>query len=614
MRPSPRSPDSLVRASALALTGALSILFFALCFFSAQESSLTYDEPPHIAGGVMIGRTGDFRLNVEHPPLVKRLAALPLKFLRVRAPLDDPAWRAGDEWVYGRNLLFVYNDADTLATFARLPIMLLALATGWLIYAWGARLFAPRLGRSSPTAGLLAAALFFTEPNLIAHASLVTYDLALASVVAAAVWAYWRLHVDAISLGALVAFILFMALAPCVKVAAVYLWLLVFLHLALSALFGRRAWRLRLPFFRRRAIVGRGAKIGAAALLLALCGVAAFAGIWASYGFRYRISPGHDSPPLAPEAREYLETFRIASPVARHTMAMIERRRLLPQGYQAALGHALLTRDRPVYMLGKGRERGGFLTYFVVTTLLKTPWLHLAALGLALGVFAWRLVTTRRQHNGARRRDAYCVHRAAMPVLMMVGFFALVSLSRLNIGHRLILMVIPLACLIAGATLDQLMARWGASPRWVVVGAFLAAALVAPLSANPCYVSYFNPFIGHQRDAPMYLTDSNLDWCQDLRRLGDFLRGHPEIRRVNLALFTTSDPRYYGVRDGIDIGCFPEFDHGFVKGPPDPRAPSAISINRFQACLRQHEEIFHGRGEPILIGGSIHLYPPALAP
>jgi len=43
-----------------------------------RRESLTFDEDNHMFAGYMMGHTGDYGLNPEHPPLVKLLATGPL--------------------------------------------------------------------------------------------------------------------------------------------------------------------------------------------------------------------------------------------------------------------------------------------------------------------------------------------------------------------------------------------------------------------------------------------------------------------------------------------------------------------------------------------------------
>ena len=49
---------------------------------SMRQLSATFDETTHLPSGYSYIATGDFRLNQQHPPLIKILSALPLLPLR----------------------------------------------------------------------------------------------------------------------------------------------------------------------------------------------------------------------------------------------------------------------------------------------------------------------------------------------------------------------------------------------------------------------------------------------------------------------------------------------------------------------------------------------------
>ena len=58
-------------AALLAILGAVQVT-------SVLDESATFDEPGYVAAGYSYLKTGDFRMNPEHPPLAKVLIALPL--------------------------------------------------------------------------------------------------------------------------------------------------------------------------------------------------------------------------------------------------------------------------------------------------------------------------------------------------------------------------------------------------------------------------------------------------------------------------------------------------------------------------------------------------------
>ncbi len=77
--------------------------------YVVHRESLTFDEANHMFAGYMMGHTGDYGLNPEHPPLVKLLAALPLfghdywippllgRDFKLEAYLDGRDWLAHND-------------------------------------------------------------------------------------------------------------------------------------------------------------------------------------------------------------------------------------------------------------------------------------------------------------------------------------------------------------------------------------------------------------------------------------------------------------------------------------------------------------------------------------
>ena len=588
-----------------------SFLFFLLCFYSAREKSITTDEVAHIPAGFMEWKTGDYRINPEHPPLVKLLATLPLLPFNFYVPTKDIDWLHGDEWHFGGYFLFMYNDADIIAMLSQLPIMLIGVILGWGVYFWGRKLFMSGRDFTAPFAGLFAAVLYFTEPNLIAHSSLVTYDLPFAAVTFFAGYAYWALHIYGFNARRLSLFILCMTLAPLIKVVGFFLWGLIFFHLVISAIFFKKRWRLSLPFSKGQWLKRRGKKLLFVTVLFSLCSVSFFIAMWAIYRFRFRISPGLETP-AGDQCTKYLNFGLINNPLIRGILNTLKKYRLFPQGYLTVFGHALLEKERFAIMLGKTKLSGGFFSYFVITTLLKTPYLHLALIVMSFFLILWNGAAQfihRMEWKKRRRfsRGLFYTCRVEIPLYLTIGFFLIITLSMVDLGHRLILMVIPLECLLAGNMLELFIARLRPFYRNALSAALLIVATIPAINNYPNYISYFNPFIHDQKDAILYLTDSNVDWGQDMKKLGYYMREN-SIDKVNLSFFGTADPFYYGVQRWIDIGSWMILIPRYKENTPDYTCPTAISANMLTYQNNKHPELLR-TGMPILIGASIYLFP-----
>jgi hypothetical protein len=61
----------------------------------------------------------------------------------------------------------------------------------------------------------------------------------------------------------------------------------------------------------------------------------------------------------------------------------------------------------------------------------------------------------------------------------------------------------------------------------------------------PGYVSYFNETVGGSKNGYKIVTDSNVDWGQDLNRLKTFLNQNPQISKINVDYFGGGNPEFY---------------------------------------------------------------------
>lgn len=157
----------------------------------------------------------------------------------------------------------------------------------------------------------------------------------------------------------------------------------------------------------------------------------------------------------------------------------------------------------PQFLLGEF-SRDGWPHYHLVALLLKTT-LPALLLVLLTGVVSVR-----------RRRFA------ALALLAFAALFLVfASFSSLNLGLRHVLPVYPFAYAAAGVVLSDVAANRRSR---VLVSVLLAAHVLTAIAAYPSFLSYFNPLIGSHRNADAALIDSNLDWGQDLHRLGTWAR------------------------------------------------------------------------------------------
>jgi hypothetical protein len=114
-----RGCRQLTRPGKFCLTAALLLALMALLAGgAARRESATIDEVAHTGAGVSYLQKLDMRMNEEHPPLAKVLAAIPLVLRGAHADYSHLSWTFSNklfnqllgEWVFGDWFLMRWND------------------------------------------------------------------------------------------------------------------------------------------------------------------------------------------------------------------------------------------------------------------------------------------------------------------------------------------------------------------------------------------------------------------------------------------------------------------------------------------------------------------------
>ena len=454
------------------------------------ESSQTSDEAVHIAAGYSYLETADFRLNPEHPPLIKEWAALPLLLLRVQFPWG-PLWDQAEEWNIGR--IFVHENRipnDMILLVGRLQVLILSVLLGWFLFRWGRALFGAR-------GALLALALYVLDPNVVAHSSLVTTDLGVTLFMFLAVYALWAWSerpgpVRALWCG--------LAVGGAFASKFTSFWLLPILLPLLVVLFALRA-----PLSSR----SRAARTDI---------------------------------PDAPAGRRVLALLVLAACVAVVAFVVVAvtyagvGMKAYVVGLERGLRHSGM--GHKAYMMGQYSEDGWWY-YFLYAYLIKTPIGTLLIVAASIAAF----LLGRR----VRLKDELFV---GIPIVVLV---LITCLWKVNIGLRHLLPVYPFLYLAAGRLLARpggaAAARrpWAA---WVIASGVLACLawnVVEAAIISPYHLAYFNELVGGPRRGHLYLLDSNLDWGQSSKALRRYVESE-NLPIIYCAYSGNGDPWYYGVR------------------------------------------------------------------
>lgn len=238
------------------------------------------------------------------------------------------------------------------------------------------------------------------------------------------------------------------------------------------------------------------------------------------------------------------------------------REGLVQQSAHLAAGHVA-----PAYLLGRTSWTGWWY-FYPVAFLLKTPVAFQAL--LILGAAAALLARDRPDSRGGHWRAAW--------VTLMVLAAPLLG-SRLAIGFRHALPLLPWLCVLAAAGLHRLP---GNRRRFVraPVGLLLAWHVLGTLSWHPHYLAYTSEYVRGRDRGHEALLDSNLDWGQGLLELRDHLRRNG-IPRVALSYFGSALPEAYGI-SYLPLESFlplPERPLPLGEPPPDRVVISATHLH-----------------------------------
>jgi 4-amino-4-deoxy-L-arabinose transferase-like glycosyltransferase len=535
-----------------------------------KRKSITADEIVHIPAGYYHLVAANYTLNNEHPPLVKIWAALPLLFLQ---PNEPPIAEPGERNTYARTHavdgdFWTANarEFETISFWTRLPMIVLTLVLGWLIFIFTKEL-------SNPRAGVLAVALYSLEPTVLAHGRIVHTDLPAALAYFLFVLALYRYHRVRSFRSALVVGLV-------TGVALVTKFSLVIVGPIFAVAMG--AWILRAPsdgLTRRK--VGRHTLIA---------GLAALAIINLAYRFqRLPVIPA-DLAWIAARTPEYAQAIITGI----RCLSFLFPTYYLFGIYNVALhnhsGHA-------TFLLGRYNDVGWWY-YFPVAFALKTT---VAFLGIAIASLLWGLWRL------LIRRDGQLLFVLA-PI---VAYAAIALTSRINIGIRHFLPIYPFLFVLGALLLDRLfhVLKWRYLAGALIAALFTAMGLEAA-RAYPDYVSYFNQLRG---DQPRWhlLSDSNVEWGDDVKEVAAYLRARGEKRVSGATSAGWLTFRFFGV-DYVDIlpprpqeirTNYVVLGASFLNGSTVPGSVELTGMERvnFFAAYRDREP-------EAVFGNSIYLY------
>jgi hypothetical protein len=541
----------------------LLIIMFSGALLSVINESFTFDETAHIGAGYSYLVKQDYRLNPEHPPLIKNIAALPLLFLDLNFPEEHSSWQEGNpaQWWAQFDFAnqFIYhsgNNPQAILIWSKLPIIIILILLGLLIFIFAKKFFGLKVA-------FLSLIFFVFSPTFIAHGRLITTDVGACLGFLLAIY-FWLKFLEKPKKKNIILAGLVFGLALLIKFSLI---LLIPFFLIITPLY---IFLFRKPFWQ---YIGFSFLVGLIGLVFV---------IWPIYAFNTAHYPAErqlndtlavlESNPMG--ALKSLDIAMVKAPVLR------------------PLGHYLLgllmathrtTTGNSVYLMGMLSGTGWWF-YFPLIYLLKVPLaFHILTLIVIIFILS-RLVKNKIYSDFLIKAKEWLKNN--FPVLAMIIFLVIywfVSMSgKLNIGIRHILPTFPFIYILVSLGIVR-MISYTRKRVWkrliiIVLGILLGWYIFSSINVFPYYLSYYNELAGGTDNGYKYAVDSNYDWGQDMKRLKDWLTKESDKRNIDylkIDYFGGGDAEYYFGNK------YQSFDP--KEGPA--KGWIAISVNQLQAGL-----------------------------
>lgn len=609
---------SVLKKYAPIFVGLILVLFFIVSIDVSRQESTTMDEKAHIPASHSYVTQFDMRINPEHPPLLKNLAGLAIIFgvdPNPTFPITDPLWESGDQldaekfpegpartwglaqWAFGDKLLHENgHNADAITFWARLPIIFIALILGFFIYIWTKEL-------AGTVAGLFALVLYAFDPNIIGHSHYVTTDIGIAATVFISTYFFVRFLKQPSGKNILLSGI-FLGVAQLTKFSAVLLWPLFGLMAVIFALAQKQAendnaspWLFTFK------------KVWEYLWKYALSVLVCFMLIWIVYAINVWNMPASVIQEIA---RAQFPNDRPAGQLAETLIVNMSAIPFLKPLGEYFLGvfmvFARVAGGNTYYFLGHVTKYAS-QSYFPLVFVLKETLPFLSLLIISLAYTLARIGTKLTVREKSLKETVAQSIRERIAQYTMFGFillYAYLSITgNLNIGFRHLFPILPFLYVLVAKTVFDFLNRWRENAvtghvASIVLGGIALWIMAIPILAYPSYLSYFNPIGGGHENGYKYVTDSNYDWGQDLKRLKvwvdeynancqfisklkgsctDITHGEP-IEKIHIDYFGGSNPRYY-----FGDSYLPWHD----KATPEP-GWYAISVGFYQESTHRDKE------------------------
>ncbi|OQB05511.1 MAG: hypothetical protein BWY19_00973 [bacterium ADurb.Bin212] len=501
-----RSRLSIVLASLILL------IMFTTSLFASMGDSGTVDEIAHIPSGYSYLKYRDFRLNPEHPPLAKALSGIFLQFLPINDIRNNWSWEGMNQWEAGWNMLYRSgNSPEQILFWSRLPMVMLALALGVLIFIWCKKHWGRKVA-------LFVLLLYAFYPDILGHSHLVTTDIAAAFGFVLTLYAF-DLLIQKRTLKYLFIAGACFGIAQLLKFSSFLLFGILLILIIYRAKIEQKDkqsyWQSFWPLFKS---------------YIWLC-LISLAVVWLVYiPFVWNMNPQI--------THEVIEKNLNGSPGADFWKAALHH--LENNVLTRAIGHYILgvvmvfarvAGGNATYILGEVSDKS-IAWFFPVAWLIKTPI-------TVILLFLWSLVNL-AAFRSKHKEDSWSNWLLLTPIVV---YWAFTLKGSLNIGIRHLIPTIPFVLLFIGKSMKRYLYGQKLTKQAVAIVLVVAFMVVEVVSYFPEYIAYFNVMVPREKRYK-YMVDSSLDWGQDLLRLKKYVEEN-NIKSIKVDYFGGSVPPYY---------------------------------------------------------------------
>ncbi|MBP9822140.1 MAG: glycosyltransferase family 39 protein [Candidatus Pacebacteria bacterium] len=503
--------------------GIIIIIASLVALASVWHDAPIVDEDPHIGAGYsyVFGQT--YKFNPEHPPLAKDLAGLALLPLGIDSKILSGTYGANwptdvhGQWNFGRALIYHSGvDPIKIVHAAKIPLILLFILSAVLVFAWAKKTYNSR-------AALLAVFLFSFSPTIIAHARFVTTDIAALFGVLFSTYFFVKYLKEQSTKNFWLASLSF-GVALLAKFSTI---ILVPYFFCIALLW---VWAHHTNFFKP------AFKLVLKTALIMLVGFVVVVGpIYQLHVLNYPPkSQQSDATEILTNNNIFLKPLIIWSadkPVLRPYSQYVLG---LAMVFQRAEG------GNRTYFMGQ-LSSSSFKSYFPIVFSLKEPipLLILILLAIWFGFKTWR-----SRHLSLREKTKEHLPEFIMLLWILIYMAASIN-ANLNIGIRHLMPIYGFIFILVAGQIESAMNRESIKKWFTIFVSIMCLWYVGEFtSVYPYYLTYFNEFAGGPSGGHKYVVDSNLDWGQDLWRLGDFVKEN-NIQKIYTDYFGWADANFY---------------------------------------------------------------------